>query len=350
MRPAFLALALSLLSLPAAAQLFNPAAPPVFKEEEIDKRFKRSKVHQVLMQGTRDPNCEQLVGGLLTLLGETSVYIHKRDENFYLDPMLVQALNGQMSNQRFPGSAYFISMVRRVLIDRKLSQDWLDTAVVMSQASAPQIDLSKLRFLAEGIRPVDSFLLTLPMLRERYEVEVLRANATAASTAEAVFRDTYIDRDVVFGGLEFIDAGMEKKKKTAKKKRGAPVDDEPPALIARLVWYPPDPNASMGIFGGQYEKPKGVPISARLANKQYINLDQVPKGARMLVRGRFWEYKKDKKGITEVELRDGLLFVDRDWSQGALIVDPNATAACPAAYNELAGTAPTQPGGFGQRR
>jgi hypothetical protein len=351
MRPAFLALALGLLSLPAAAQLFNPGAPPVFKEEELDRRFKKSKVYQVLMQGTRDPNCEQLVGGLLTLLGETSVYLHKRDENFYLDPMLVQALNGQMSSQRFPGSAYFVSMVRRVLIDRKLSQDWLDTAVVMSQASALQIDLSKLRFLADGVKPVDSFLLTLPMLRERYEVEVLRANATAASTAEAVFRDTYIDRDVAFGGLEFIDAGLEKKK-PAKKKRGAPVDDEPPALIARLVWYPPDPNAAGGmqIFAGQQEKPKGITLSVRLANKQYINLDQVPKGARMLVRGRFWEYKKDKKGITDVEIRDALLFVDRDWSQGALIVDPNATAACPVAYNELSGTAPTQPGGFGQRR
>jgi hypothetical protein len=216
--------------------------------------------------------------------------------------------------------------------------------VVLSPA-APHIDLSKLRFLAEGVKPVDSFLLTLPVLRERYEVEVMRANTTAASTAEAVFRDTYIDRDVVFGGLEFIDAGMEKKK---KKKRGEPADTEPPALIARLVWYPPDPNAGgLQLFGGQTEKPKGITISARLAEKQYINLDQVPKGARMLVRGRFWEYKK---GITDVELRDALLFVDRDWSQGALIVDPNATAACPIAYNELAGTAPTQPGGFGQRR
>jgi hypothetical protein len=347
MRPAFLALALGLLSLPASAQLFNPGAPPVFKEEELDKRFKKSKVFQVLMQGTQDPNCEQLVGGLLTLLGETSIYLHKRDENFYLEPMLIQALNGQMSNQRFPGSAYFVSMMRRVLIDRKLSQDWLDTATVFAP-NVPSIDLSKLRFLAEGVKPVDSFLLTLPTLLERYEVEVLRANATAASTAEAVFRDTYIDRDVVFGGLEFIDAGLEKKKKV--KKKGAPVDDEPPALIARLVWYPPDPNAGMGIFGGQQQKPKGITISARLAGKQYINLDQVPKGARMLVRGRFWEYKKDKKGIADVELRDTLLFVDRDWSQGALIVDPNATAACPVAYNELSGTAPTQPGGFGQRR
>jgi hypothetical protein len=352
MRPACLALIVGLLSFPAAAQLFNPGAPPAFKEEELDRRFKKSQVHQVLMRGTQHPQCAQLVGGLLTLLGETGIYFHKRDESFYLEPMLIQALNGQMSNQRFPGSAYFVSMVRRVLIDRKLPPEWFETAVGLLPA-APQIDLSKLRFLAEGVRPVDSFLLTLPMLRERYEVEVTRANASAASTAEGVFRDTYIDREVVFAGLEFIDAALEKKKKT-KRKRGAPVEDEePPALIARLAYYPPNPNGTaalqLQIYGGQQEKSsnKAVIINARLADKQYINLDQVPKGTRMLVRGRFWEYKK---GLKELELRDALIFEDRDWSQGALIVDPSATATCPAAFNELAGTAPTQPGGFGQRR
>ncbi|MDY7230911.1 hypothetical protein [Hyalangium rubrum] len=347
MRPVLLALTLGLLSLPASAQLFNPGAPPLFKEEELDRRFAKSKLNQALVKGPSEPSCAIVIGGLLTLLGETAPYIHKRDENFYLDPMLAQALNTQMSNARFPGGSYFVAMMRRVLIDRKLSQDWLDTAVVLSQ-HYPHMDLSKLRFLSEGVKPVDNFMLNLPLLRERYEVEVVRANTTAASTAEAVFRDTYIDREVVFGGLEFIDAGLEKKKKPKKKKRGEPVDDEPPALLAHLVWYPADPNAGgVQFFGGPVEKPKGVRVTARLADKQYINLDQVPKGTRMLVRGRLWEYKK---GITDVELRDAILFMDRDWSQGAPLVDPNATAACPAAYNELSGTAPTQPGGFGQRR
>ncbi len=174
---------------------------------------------------------------------------------------------------------------------------------------------------------------------------MLRANSTGASTAEAVFRDSYVDRDVVFGGLVFIDAGLEKKKKV-KKRKGAPVADEPPAMIARLVWYPPDPNSGqLQAFGVPTEKPKGVNITARLTEKQYVNLDQIPKGSRMLVRGRLWEYKK---GITDVELRDALLFEDRDWSQGALLADPNATAACPAAYNELTGIEPVQPGGFGR--
>ena len=344
MRPVLLALALGLLSLPASAQFFNPGAPPVFKEEELDRRFAKSKIHQALLTGTKDANCVQVVGGLLTLLGETAPYLHKRDENFYLDPTLVEVLNGQLSNGRFPGSTYFVAMLRRVLIDRKLPQDWLDTATALAPYY-PMMDLSKLRFLADGVKPIDSFLFTLPVLRERYEVEVLRANSSAASTAEAVFRDSYVDRDVVFGGLEFIDAGLEKKKKI-KKKKGAPVVDEPPAMIARLVWYPPDPNSGrMAVFGAPIEKPKGVNITARLAEKQYVNLDQVPKGTRMLVRGRLWEYKK---GITDVELRDAVLFLDRDWSQGVLLADPAATAACPVAYNELTGMAPVQPGGFGR--
>lgn len=344
MRPVLLALTLGLLSLPASAQLFNPGTPPVFKEEELDRRFAKSKIHQVLLNGTKDANCVQVVGGLLTLLGETAPYLHKRDENFYLDPVLVEALNGQLNNGRFPGSTYFVAMVRRVLIDRKLPQDWFDTAAALAPYY-PVMDLSKLRFLADGVKPIDSFLFTLPVLRERYEVEVLRANSSAASTAEALFRDSYVDRDVVFGGLEFIDAGLEKKKKI-KKKKGAPVDDEPPAMIARLVWYPPDPNSGhIQVFGTPVEKPKGVNITARLAEKQYVNLDQIPKGTRMLVRGRLWEYKK---GITDVELRDAILFADRDWSQGVLLADPNATAACPVAFNELTGTAPVQPGGFGR--
>lgn len=348
MRPALLALALGLLSLPASAQLFNPGNPPVFKEEELDKRFTKSKIHQALLQGTNNPNCVQVVGGLLTLLGETAPYFHKRDENFYLDPMLVQALSTQLTNQRFPGSTYFVAMVRRVLIDRKIPGDWLETANALAPYY-PAVDVAKLRLLSEGVKPVDSFMLTLPVLRERYETEVIRANSTAARTAEAVFRDTYVDREVVFGGLEFIDAALEKKKKPAKKKRGAPVvAEEPPAVIARLVFYPPNPNANqLQAFGIPTEKPKGVTVTARLAEKQFVNIDQIPKGTRLLVRGRLWEYKK---GITEVEVRDALLFQDRDWSQGALLADPNATAACPVAFNELTGMAPSQPGGFGQKR
>jgi hypothetical protein len=119
-------------------------------------------------------------------------------------------------------------------------------------------------------------------------------------------------------------------------------------MIARLVFYPPNPTAGTFLsIVKPAEKPKGIMVTARLAEKQYVNLDHIPKGTRMLVRGRLWEYKK---GITEVEVREALMFQDRDFSQGAALADPTATAVCPLAYNELTGMAPTQPGGFGQRR
>jgi hypothetical protein len=51
------------------------------------------------------------------------------------------------------------------------------------------------------------------------------------------------------------------------------------------------------------------------------------------------------RDVTEVEVRDAVLFEDRDW-YGAVLADPNVIATCPAAINELTGIAPTQPGGF----
>jgi hypothetical protein len=277
------------------------------------------------------------------MLGETAPFLHKRDEDFYVDPALVQVLETQLSTPRFQANAYLVAMVRRVLINQQLPPAWLDTATALEPA-VPTLDMSKLRFLAEGLQPVDSFLLTLPALRERYEVEVTRANATAARSAEKLFRENYLDRQVVFGGVELVDVRQDKQSKKPRKKRGEPVEDEPIPVIARLVWYPPDPNAGqLNIFGTPKKRPM-VDITARLAPKQYVEVSRIPKGTRLLVRGRFWGFKK---AVDEVEMRDALLFVDRDW-RDALLADPNLVARCSLAMNDLLGSAPLQPGVFGQ--
>ena len=348
MRTALLALALCLFSLPAAAQpeaFFGPGTDvPNMKEEDFDRRFIKTGLNQALVQGTNDPNCAQLVGGLLTLLAETAPLLHKRDENFYLDPMLVQALNTQLSTPRFQANAYLVAMVRRVLIDRRLSQNWFQTAAALGPL-ALTIDVGKLRFLSEGLQPIDSFFLTLPALRERYEIEVRRANATAAGSAEKMFRENYLDRQVAFGGIELIDARVEKPKKQPKRRKGEAVEPEQPTAVARLVWYPPDPNANqLNIFGTPTRRPV-VNITARLAPQQYLDLSRIPKGSRLMVRGRFWAFKK---AVEDVELRDALIFQDRDWSQGAILADPAAVARCPFAVNDLMGSAPVQSGAFGQ--
>ncbi|HEX8826123.1 MAG TPA: hypothetical protein VF794_39825 [Archangium sp.] len=347
MRSALLALVLCLASLPAAAQpeVFFGAGNdvPNIKEEDFDRRFLKTGLYRALSQGTNDPNCAQLLGGLMTMLAETAPLLHKRDENFYLDPMLVEALNTQLSNPRFQANAYLVAMVRRVLIEHKLPQSWFQTATALGPVVLT-IDVGKLRFLSEGLQPIDSFFLTLPALRERYEIEVRRANATAASSAEKMFRENYLDRQVAFGGIELIDLAVEKPKKKPKKRKGEPVEEEPLTAVARMVWYPPDPNAGeLNIFGTP--KRTVVNITARLAPQQYLDLSRIPKGTRLMVRGRLWGFKK---AVQDVELRDALIFQDRDWSQGAVLVDPNAVARCPIATNDLMGVAPQQQGAFGQ--
>ena len=69
----------------------------------------------------------------------------------------------------------------------------------------------------------------------------------------------------------------------------------------------------------------------------------MPKGKRVMVRGRLWDVNKD---LTQFQVRDAMIFEDRDWALGAMLADPNVISQCPAAVNELTGVAPDQPGGF----
>ena len=57
-----------------------------------------------------------------------------------------------------------------------------------------------------------------------------------------------------------------------------------------------------------------------------------------------------KKGLTAIEMREALLFPERDWTKVTGLVDPAALASCPLAINDLTGLAPTQPGAFGTFR
>src|SRR5258708_636317 len=129
MRRALFAL-LFVAALPAHAQrdvFFGTGKSIVFKDTDTDRRFAKTRVAKALAAGTEDPNCVQLLGGLLTALGEALPYMHKKDENFILDPYVLQAVQTQLSNDRFPGTAYFAAMVRRVLIDGRVPDEWLAT-------------------------------------------------------------------------------------------------------------------------------------------------------------------------------------------------------------------------------
>ena len=340
MRP-LLVLTLVVASLPAFAQkeeLFGSGKPVVYREEMMDKRFTKSKLAKLLATGTDDPGCVQLLGGLFTILAEIGPVIHKRDENFTLDPVLTEALQTQLSTPRFPATAFLVAMVRRVMIDKRLPDEWLATAKALNK-TVKIIDLGKLKQMNDGIQPVDSSYFTIPLLKERYITEVVNANSAVTTDVAGEFRDTYLDRDVAWGGATLIDAGLNTPK--GKKKKSV---TEMAELAAILEWVPPDPRVKeLDLLAKKVEKPQPIQIIVKLAPKQYADLEKFHKGQRVMVRGRFWEMNRT---VTQLEVRDAVLFDDRDFSNGVILANPADVDTCPAAINELGGLAPNQAGGF----
>lgn len=336
----FLALSFATPALAQKDELFGTGKPVVYREETMDRRFAKSRVAKMLKEGSAEVGCVQLMGALFIALAEIGPNLHKRDENFLLDPNLVAAIQNQVTTPNFPAMAYLLSMVRRVLIDKRLPDEWFETAKAINGV-VKIIDLGKLKMMNEGITFVDSAAFTIPLLKNRYFTEVVGANSAVTTDVAGSFRDAYLDRDVAWGGATLIDAGSNAPKKKKGKKYN-PV--ELGELVAILEWLPPDPRKTEIDFYGDASKkpPPPVRIIAKLAPKQYTDLEKAFRGQRMLVRGRFWEMNRD---VTQVEVRDAQLFEDRDW-YGALLADPNVIATCPAAINELTGIGPAQPGGF----
>lgn len=338
-------LSMVLLALPALAQkeeIFGEGKEVKFREENMDKKFAKSKLAKLLKTGSDDPGCIQLMGGLFAALAEIGPVLHKRDENFTLDPAMQEAVNTQLSTPGFPAAAYLVEMVRRVMIDRRVSDEWLENATKINKAMK-FIDLPKLRMLNESVALVDSAYFTIPMLKERYDIEVLGANSAVTTDVLESFKDSYLDRDVAWGGAVLLDVGVNqpKGKKGSKKKYR---DAEAEELVAVLQYVPYDPRMNtVNLLAQAPVKVTPVFIYVRLQPKQYADIEKLHKGQRVLIKGRFWNMNKT---ATELEIRDGILFDDRDFSGGVLIARPEVVATCPAAINELTGIAPQQPGGF----
>lgn len=343
---------LALLALPGWSQkeeLFGTGKAPVFREEKLDRAFARTQVARLLGAGVgglpeaEARGCAQLLGGLLTALAEAGPALHRRDENFLLDPALQEALGAQLSPAGFPALAYLALMVRRVMIDHRLPDEWLATAAALAPAlkrqGVPAPDLAKLRLLNDGLQPVDSALYTIPVLRARYQAEVLQATSAASGDVVGAFRDAYLDRDVAWGGAELVDVGVNQRRGARGRRFAAAGPEE---LVAVLHWRPPPPRARpIDLLGRPAPRPDPITLYARLQPRQYLDLDRLAKGQRLLVKGRLWELNRS---LSEIELREAVLLADPDWAQ-ATLARPAEVAACPAAVNELTGAAP-QPGGF----
>lgn len=338
------ALLILLVALPSFAQkeeIFGTGKPPNFREEKMDSKFVKSKFSKMLVTGTEDPGCVQLLGGLFVALAEIAPVIHKRDENFTLPPELQEAVQTQLSTPGFPAVAYLVAMVRKIMIEKRLPDEWLATAVTLNKR-VKLIDLAKLKMINEQINPADSAYFTIPMLRERYAEEALNANSAVTTDVIAAFHDTYVDRDIAWGGATLLDIGINQPKGKNKKKRYRDAAAE--ELVAVLQWIPQDPRMNqVNLLAQAPVKVDPVLIYVRLASKQYADIEKFHRGQRVLIKGRFWEMNKS---ATELEIREGLIFSDRDWSSGVLLGRPQDVATCPVAINELTGTAAQQPGGF----
>jgi len=328
-------------SLPALAQkeeIFGSGKEIRYRTEMMDKRFNKSKLAKMLEKGTDNPACVQLLGGLFVALAEIAPTLHKRDQNFTLDPTLQNAIQTQLSTPAFPAMAYLVSMVRRVMIEKRLPDSWLATAADLNK-TVKIIDMGKLKMLNDTVEPIDSAYFTIPVLKDRYLKEVREANSAVTTDVASEFRDAYLDRDVAWPGAILVDAGENRPRKGKHVNPG-----EAGELVAVLEWYPPNPNnTELNLVIKAPVKVKPIRIYAKLAPKQYYDIERAHKGQRMMVRGRFWEMNRD---VTELEVRDALLLDDRDFSQGVILGDPNTVARCPAAINELTGLKPHQPGGF----
>lgn len=317
---------------PTAAAIFGDGKPVQYRAQDMDRRFDRSLFGRALTRGTADPACAQVVTGMFALLANAAPSLHRRDENFTVDPGMVRALTTQLTTPRFPAPAYLAAMVRHVMLEKKLPAEWLKNAQKLDP-TGQTIDLARLKFLADGVVPIDSMYFTFPILLQRYEIEVTRANSAAAPTALRDFRETYLDHDVTWGGMTVLDIRPDKS------------DDGEGGMVAKLEIKPVDPNAGQAWtqFVHHGKKPKPWHFTVHLRPNQYVTLADIPKGTRVVARGRLYEFNSN---LTEFELRDGLLFLDHSGAPVSLAT-PAVVAQCPVAMDELHGVAPSQPGGFG---
>jgi hypothetical protein len=335
-------IALAQATSPTAAQVFGDGHAVQYHNTELDHRFGRSQIALALDKGTDDPSCTPLITGMLAMLADAAPTLHKRDENFTVSPPLVRALQTQLTVPGFPANVFLAAMVRRVYLERKLPPGWLSTAKKLDPTGT-QIDLAKLRFLDDGLHPIDSMYFTFKYLLDRYDVEVKRANSAVAANAMQTFRETYLDHMIAWDGLTLLDVTREEPDKSDKD--DALAGDAQPTLIAHLEVRPEDPYKNQPLAAWFHKKkPKPWRFTAKLKPEQYVDLARLPKRSKVIVRGRLFDF--DDR-LSHFEIRDALLFEDRS-NAPAVFATRQQIAKCPMAIDEINGISPRQPGGFGQ--
>jgi hypothetical protein len=336
------ALALLTLSAPGLVraqvvdpELFGDGKPPVYREEETDRRFLKTGIAQGLAAPPKDPACRRILATLLVAYSDALPYLHRKDQNFFVDPALLATLDRTASSAEFPARAYLAAMIRRTLIDRKVPEAWGATSELFRKELAAPIATPRMGLYESALPLIDSFGFTIPALLDRYAREVKLAPSLTVDVAEDRYRDKYMDRDVTWGGLILHDIAQEAPPEPPKGKHKK--KDEPPPEPTKL--------ATWAIVGFPVGKPQqvlpGVPgggqvpqlqIRIRLADDQKADVEKFVRGSRVMVKGHLWDIATN---MDFVEVRDGFLFADPEWEAWPGLAQPGDVRACPIAVNDL---------------
>lgn len=318
-------------SFAQAPDLFA-AKPYAWKAAEKDARLPRTKLYKALSEPPRNPACAKVAATLLMAFAESAPYFHEKDDAF----VMFQSLVAPITTPAFPANEFLLHMLRRAMIDQKAPEAWLAAGRQLKARLQAPIDLERLAYAVDGPQPIDSVYFGLNAFLERHQTEVLLAPSLAQDTARGDFEDRYLGRDVAWGGLLLVDVHKEESVRPKGKKGQAAVVAEPPAYVATLVvpqaLPPPDP-----LF--PRPRPEPIRLRATLLPEQYLDVKTAVRSGNYLVHGRLWNFKTGT-GVEgsppfEFEIRDALLFKDRDWTGFAGFADARDVAACELCVNDL---------------
>ena len=319
-------------------ELFGDGKPPVYKDQETDRRFLKTGIYAALNAPPKDPSCQRILATLLVAYAQALPYLHRKDQNFYVDPALIQTLGRTVESREFPGTAFLAAMIRRTLIDKKVPPSWVATGEVLQQRLNAPIAVNQMKLFESSVKLIDSFDFTMPALLNRYAREVKLAPSVAVDAAEDQFRDKYMDRDIAWGGLLLYDVAKQAPPPPPKKKRGRhKLAEEPPAEPVEqptwaIVGFPVgQPKPAVPGLPGSGQVPQ-IEIRARLADDQVTDLSKLVRGQRVLVKGHLWDIGPN---MAYVEVRDAYIFPDVDWRTWPGLASPQDIAACPIAVNDL---------------
>jgi hypothetical protein len=349
-----LVLCASLVAWPALAQvvdpeLFGDGHLPVYREEEDDRRFMKTGIYGALNTPPQEAACKRVVATLLVTYSEALLYLHRRDQNFYVDPALLNTLDKTASSPDFPARAYLAAMIRRTMIDKHVPAAWIQTSEQLRKELEAPVQVARLQLFAQSVQPIESFSFTMPALLDRYAREVKLAPSVAADAAEDRFRDKYMDRDVTWGGLILSDIAKEapppppKGKKKSRKKTEEPAEPETVHTWA-VVGFPVG-KAPPTIPGMPVQSAPMVQIRARLKDDQLLDITKYVRGQRVLIKGHLWDIAQNMGWI---EVRDADLFPDPDWSTWPGIATAEDVRNCPIAVNDISAYGFRQRPGKGQ--